>query len=1026
MRQRIVILDASSAAAAVKSITALSTNADESEIRTYETLQDLRPHIHSAEILMLNLDAVRRRDTFDPTVVLALCPPALGVIGYGFDPSTPLQQSRTGELSESIVVLRLPCTTADLRAVFVEANMRISGAGLAKQTALRRRLLGKRVSDMDRRQRHDFRNGRAAIRLLHGAARSGDFDLGAESEDRRKFCEAYSAVAQSDDGWRSRSIDFAADFDIELVQTEIGMSPPQGSRREWKEFLGRVRRIVVVEDEAAIWIPTLGFIFGWERTVVVDSDDKVLPALSQVMPKEDGNGETDSQGVDFVILDVDLGQGRRNGVELLADIKGRYEDLPVLIFTASDDAAVTKECLRRGASGYFVKELADPDDRDSAAYYQKFKESLVGLPLWDDRRRLLWRRFSSIENTLDQLDRQHGSETASSLRRAFFYLFAEPAEIFVVRLLLPLGQGRREPKSRSASDLLGMSAFSCERAIHELLVLTLMNKGWSRDLAMAFLNKKEGDKYPSLGQTIERVFPQPSVKIISGRLSRLATAVRHAGNQRSTPSQRLDDALESADAVITLVQFWFADARIEAHSRRSWPSIPFLLPVVNPEQYATPHYIPSMSAARRLWEGFRSAVGGRVPPFENRATYTPPQSRSRHAIFIDDEGDGSPWSQVLKGVLGHKGYHVTVTDNYSTKLKLNKYDFVLLDWIHEGKLEAGLTILKEIRQQDLAIPILVLTVENSSRSIRKAFEAGASDYFVKQHEDLLPREQYYAAFVSAIAECMKFDSNSLPRRLWHAVSELERPIRRDRPARVWKIWKLKYSKLGIDKKQVGSFLRATHSGYLRAAYFYYLLAASVGVVVDAHRKERLLLGARGSRASTDEVILNCGKSIELLVRDLELFQYGKPSHNDTGYLMWLLIAPLKTKILWDHIWRLRNRAKMGDSSLGSAEAADILTETAQAVDHFRFWKGAAEIHEDDDRFAVMLRSQFEKAKAGTVIESNTPGLVKVQFDEPSWLWAYASRTTSVRPGTRHEFVLDHLDPSKGIFVVPGPGRLALR
>jgi two-component system chemotaxis response regulator CheY len=61
--------------------------------------------------------------------------------------------------------------------------------------------------------------------------------------------------------------------------------------------------------------------------------------------------------------------------------------------------------------------------------------------------------------------------------------------------------------------------------------------------------------------------------------------------------------------------------------------------------------------------------------------------------------------------------------------KPGSFDLVLTDWNMPGK--SGLEVIQEIRKQDAAIPIIMVTTEAEKSRVVQAIEAGVSDYLVK-------------------------------------------------------------------------------------------------------------------------------------------------------------------------------------------------------------------------------------------------------------------------------------------------------
>lgn len=58
-----------------------------------------------------------------------------------------------------------------------------------------------------------------------------------------------------------------------------------------------------------------------------------------------------------------------------------------------------------------------------------------------------------------------------------------------------------------------------------------------------------------------------------------------------------------------------------------------------------------------------------------------------------------------------------------------KFDLVLTDWNMPGK--SGVEVIKEIRAQDNAVPIVMITTEAEKTRVITAIQAGVTDYVVK-------------------------------------------------------------------------------------------------------------------------------------------------------------------------------------------------------------------------------------------------------------------------------------------------------
>lgn len=62
----------------------------------------------------------------------------------------------------------------------------------------------------------------------------------------------------------------------------------------------------------------------------------------------------------------------------------------------------------------------------------------------------------------------------------------------------------------------------------------------------------------------------------------------------------------------------------------------------------------------------------------------------------------------------------------------NKFDVVLTDWNMPNK--SGLELLKDIRAQGSAVPVILITTEAEKSRVLEAIQAGATDYLAKPFE----------------------------------------------------------------------------------------------------------------------------------------------------------------------------------------------------------------------------------------------------------------------------------------------------
>ena len=85
---------------------------------------------------------------------------------------------------------------------------------------------------------------------------------------------------------------------------------------------------------------------------LIDSEPDLV-VCAQAADADQALAALEEPQVDLAIVDVAL-EGT-NGVELTKKIKAKYDNLPVLMLTANNDALYTKRALQAGARGCIIK-----------------------------------------------------------------------------------------------------------------------------------------------------------------------------------------------------------------------------------------------------------------------------------------------------------------------------------------------------------------------------------------------------------------------------------------------------------------------------------------------------------------------------------------------------------------------------------------------------------------------------------------------------------------------------------------------
>lgn len=108
-------------------------------------------------------------------------------------------------------------------------------------------------------------------------------------------------------------------------------------------------------------------------------------------------------------------------------------------------------------------------------------------------------------------------------------------------------------------------------------------------------------------------------------------------------------------------------------------------------------------------------------------------------LLADDEED---LTRALGAILNYSGYLVDIVNNgldAIDKAKHNEYDILILDVMMPGK--TGIEVAQELRQENIDVPILMLTAKAETGDKVEGLDAGANDYLTKpfEKEELLAR-----------------------------------------------------------------------------------------------------------------------------------------------------------------------------------------------------------------------------------------------------------------------------------------------
>lgn len=124
---------------------------------------------------------------------------------------------------------------------------------------------------------------------------------------------------------------------------------------------------------------------------------------------------------------------------------------------------------------------------------------------------------------------------------------------------------------------------------------------------------------------------------------------------------------------------------------------------------------------------------------------------SRGKVLVADDSDITRKLVIrLLNVLGVTD--VLEADDGDEALRLfarHDVEVVLTDWRMPGK--SGLELLRDLREQDATVPVIMVTTESEKEHVLQALQAGVSDYLVKPFETDVLRQKL-VKFLPALAE----------------------------------------------------------------------------------------------------------------------------------------------------------------------------------------------------------------------------------------------------------------------------------
>ena len=115
---------------------------------------------------------------------------------------------------------------------------------------------------------------------------------------------------------------------------------------------------------------------------------------------KEGITEIESSNFDIILLDLRMPDS--SGLEVLQDIKAAGIKTPVVMLTTSTDEYDLKECLKRGAQGYLLKDM-DPQELVDALIEAQKGSIVVAKDMTHILAKVLRNELTDSESTFDSL-----------------------------------------------------------------------------------------------------------------------------------------------------------------------------------------------------------------------------------------------------------------------------------------------------------------------------------------------------------------------------------------------------------------------------------------------------------------------------------------------------------------------------------------------------------------------------------------------------------------------------------------------
>lgn len=810
------------------------------------------------------------------------------------------------------------------------------------------------VKRQDEDLRHGLGNAMAAGRILNGAILSGDYNI-LDEKQRDQIKQLYHTLIDKSDATDNDKKKENANELINSAKNKLKSDNYSPSQQTWHDS---IKKVLVVDDQRGIWEPVWKFLLKEEKIDFVEDGDE---ALQQIKIKGDE--------YDCAVLDVRLGKDKQNGMEILQHIKQKHYALPVIMMTAYDNATLTYDCYKYGATAYFCKEREDSKDRDSIEYYKKLRELIkYATSCYNDEIRGLWKQFLKVERGISEIC----PEAADDLRRAYFFLTLDREEFRVKKFLI----SENYPHPQYVEVI--YYAYEC---LEKILTLKLEKKGIDEinGKNIKFVSAKtKSDKLKESGDRL----PEES---LVNKLLELGPNTSHVntGYWEFKKSSLPEDAKICFSEIVT----WTEELLriLEQHSSLPLSEIKQDVQSRCIDDYSQPvnarlqHEERSRVGAIRLLEGAYLSLANHDIFFKkNELPENSPDDKLdtlrqyyediEHifidkafpeycCLFIDDVGDESGWKMVLEKLLpkvyiNYIKYSGTDKDREKILINTEFSDFLILDLklpgsdrSKVGNEQYGIKLLDILKEKYPSIPILVLTASDDSLWIRKSITHGAMEYFPKTNREYYRVEEreyftdYYKQFNEIVSRMLKeglgiYKQNDIYSELclvshynrFRSLDILETELES-------KLRSILFN-TSVKSENLSKLVHTEIIRQLNMAYFFYTPDRSIALRFS---EKRLLSSSSVTRFQ--QVIFNCVKVVEYCLRLSAGLYTGNIEDKITAgkilngeeYQEFRNICPNKYREVAESLWELRNKVKDTPGELTANNTKQVIQRTIDFI-----------------------------------------------------------------------------------------------